>query len=120
MFDPPPPPTSPYYFDHSPPPLVSPSTDHFLSHIAHVSSSTNPPPRPLPPHVSQDFDVFDTMFTLGTAAHIHDIDRETFASALLSTFIYEIEFFLIENLPMITETLMHLALVVDLASSGID
>jgi hypothetical protein len=40
--------------------------------------------------VSQDFDALDTMFTSGTVAHLHDIDRETFDSALLSTFISEI------------------------------
>jgi hypothetical protein len=93
--DPPPPSSpphaSPYATDPPPPPpLVSPSINHFLSPRTHVSSSTNPPPPPIPSHVSQDFDALDTMFTLGTTTHLHDIDRETFDSAILSTFISEI------------------------------
>jgi hypothetical protein len=40
--------------------------------------------------VSQDFDALDTMFTSGTVAHLDDLDRETFDSALLSTFISDI------------------------------
>jgi hypothetical protein len=52
-----------------------------------VSSSTNPPPPPLPPHVSQVFYALDIMFTLGTTTHLHDIDIDTFDSALLLTFI---------------------------------
>jgi hypothetical protein len=55
-----------------------------------VSSSTDPPPNPFPPHVSQYFYALDTMFTLGNAAHLHDIDRETFDSELLLTFISKI------------------------------
>jgi hypothetical protein len=56
-----------------------------------VSSSTDPPLPPLPPHVSQDFDALDTMITSGTVdAHIHDIDIETLDSALMPTFVSEI------------------------------
>jgi hypothetical protein len=40
--------------------------------------------------VSQYFDDLDTMFTLGTTAHRHDIDINTFDHALLLTFISEI------------------------------
>jgi hypothetical protein len=55
-----------------------------------VSSSTDALPPPLHPHVSQDFDALDTMFTLDTISHLHDIDRDTFDSPHLSTFISEI------------------------------
>jgi hypothetical protein len=73
------------------PPLVSPSIDHCISRIPHVSSSTDPPLPALPPHVSQDFDALDTMNTSGIVdAHLHDIDIEAFDSALMPTFVYEI------------------------------
>jgi hypothetical protein len=69
-----------------PPPLVSPFTNPCPS-SPHVSSSTDPPP--LPPHVSQAFDALDTMFTSGIVAQV-DLDRETFDSVLMSTFIFYI------------------------------
>jgi hypothetical protein len=40
--------------------------------------------------VPHDFDALDIMFTSSIVLHLHDIDRETFDSALLSTFVYEI------------------------------
>jgi hypothetical protein len=99
IYPPPLPPTSPphassYSIDPPPPPpppLVSPSIYYCLSPSPHVSSSIDPPPPPpFPPYVSRDFNSLDTMFTSGTTTHIRDIDRETFDSALFSTFIYEI------------------------------
>jgi hypothetical protein len=77
--DPPLPPPPP------PPPLVSPSIDLYPS-SPHVSSYIDPPPL----HVSQDFDALDTMLTLGTIAYVDDLDRESFDSALMSTFIFDI------------------------------
>jgi hypothetical protein len=71
--------------------LVSPSIDHSLSLSPHVSSSTDHPLPPIPPHVSQDFDALDTMITSTIVdACIHDIDIETLESALMPTFVCEI------------------------------
>jgi hypothetical protein len=40
--------------------------------------------------VSQDFDALDTMLTSCIATHVYDLDRETFDSALMSTFLSDI------------------------------
>jgi hypothetical protein len=100
-----PPPTPPHVFSPStyhlasaphassssdPPPhlRVSPSTDPCPS-PPHVSSSTDPPPPPPTPHVSQTFDVLDTMFISSIVAQV-DLGRETFDSVLLSKFLSKI------------------------------
>jgi hypothetical protein len=45
--------------------------------------------HPLPPHVSHAFDALNTLFTSDIAPHV-DLDRETFYSVVLSTFISDI------------------------------
>jgi len=87
-----PPYVSPYSIDPTPRPvLMSPSNDHFIYPIPHVSSSIDPLPPPIPPHVSNCFDSLDTMITSGTIApHIHDIDRETLDNTIFPTFVFDI------------------------------
>jgi hypothetical protein len=40
--------------------------------------------------MSHFFDVLDTMLTSGTAVQVDDLDGETFDSALILTFIYDV------------------------------
>jgi len=54
-----------------------------------VSSSTDPLPPHIPPHVSKYFDCLDPMITSGTVApHIYDIDKETLDIAIFPTFVF--------------------------------
>jgi hypothetical protein len=67
--------------------MSNPPPSHVASPPHTTPYSTNPPPSP---HVSQAIEALDTMFTSGTAAHLDDIDRKTFDSSLLLTFVSDI------------------------------